>query len=236
MRYRHRLKEGLTSCAIFGFIVFAGLDANHLSPERTTGSAFLPSGAAKRPPAPAAPDTLSHYAPLRLQEPLPIAGLKAPVGMRKAYRRAARFDSETLWLARGIFSESKRPEEQVLVAWIIRNRVETRYRGKSSYREVILDPFQFSAFNPQDPQREFYLRLTPDADAPGWQRALRIAAQVRAAGPGQRPFSRRTRHFYSEQSMVGRAHPTWAEGAEPVAPDSAHAVAAERFRFYEGLH
>ncbi len=35
-----------------------------------------------------------------------------------------KIDNETLWLARCIYSETKRPEEQELVAWVVRNRVE----------------------------------------------------------------------------------------------------------------
>ena len=66
-------------------------------------------------------------------------------------------DNETLWLARAIFSETKRPEEQILVAWVIRNRVETGYRGNAhmktwswirissahSFQETWDDPFTF---------------------------------------------------------------------------------------------
>ena len=43
---------------------------------------------------------------------------------------------EVIWLARCLLSESDRTDEQRLVAWVVRNRVETRYRGYS-YREVV---------------------------------------------------------------------------------------------------
>ena len=55
---------------------------------------------------------------------------------------------DVLWLARCIYSETKRAPEQELVAWVIRNRVETGYRGQRSYEGAVLDPYQFSAFNP----------------------------------------------------------------------------------------
>ena len=87
-------------------------------------------------------------------------------------------DTETLWLARALYSETKRPEEQELVAWSIRNRVETRYRGAETYREAILDPYQFSAFNPNDRKRTYFIGLTPHSQAQGWQRTLAIAQEL----------------------------------------------------------
>ncbi len=150
--------------------------------------------------------------------------------------RADHIDSETLWLARAIYSETKRPEEQALVAWVIRNRVETGYRGKSSYRSVVLDPFQFSAFSPTSPKREYYMSLTPAHRMPGWNTALYIAHMVRSANARHRPFSPRTRHFYSERSMTKAVAPKWANGLDPVEPEvETIRVDDRRFRFFEGV-
>jgi hypothetical protein len=146
-----------------------------------------------------------------------------------------RMDSETLWLARVIFSETKQPEEQELVAWVVRNRVETGYRGKRTYRDAVLDRLQFSAFNPGSPKRDYYSSLTPYSKAAGWQRALRIAHQVRQMPLTLRPFSNTTRHFYSEQSMVGQKHPTWAKGQHAVTPRRLFALDAKRFRFFKNI-
>lgn len=145
---------------------------------------------------------------------------------------AADVDAETLWLARCIFSETKEPVEQELVAWVLRNRVETEYRGAMTYEEAVLDPYQFSAFNPESGHRAFYSGLTPADATPGWRRALAIARYVKASPVSFRPFEGTTRHFYSEQSMVGRSHPDWAEGQEPVAVARPVEIDAERFRFY----
>lgn len=147
----------------------------------------------------------------------------------------SKIDIETLWLARCIYSETKRPEEMELVAWVVRNRVETRYRGRGSYRDVVLDPFQFSAFNPGSPKRWFYANLDTKSDLRNWQRALTIAHRVRLAQPEYRPFSVRTRHFFSERSMTGQRHPDWAHGRSPVAPSRPFTVDERRFRFYEGI-
>ncbi|QXD14559.1 cell wall hydrolase [Rhodocaloribacter litoris] len=144
-------------------------------------------------------------------------------------------DTETLWLARCIFSESKRPEEQELIAWVVRNRVETQYRGRQTYRDVVLDPYQFSAFRPGYYKRDFYMSLTPESNVPGWQRALWIAHYVRHAPDSLRPFSLHTRHFYSERSLGDVPHPNWALGREPIRPNRRYEIDERRFRFFEGV-
>lgn len=146
-----------------------------------------------------------------------------------------KIDTETLWLARCIYSETKRPDEMELVAWVVRNRVETSYRGRKSYRDVVLDPYQFSAFNPSSHKRWFYADLDPATQIRSWQRALAIAYTVRQAAPTYRPFPIKTRHFYSERSMVGRQHPEWALGKTPVMPNRDFAIDERRFRFYDGV-
>ncbi|MBO6575737.1 MAG: cell wall hydrolase [Rhodothermales bacterium] len=146
-----------------------------------------------------------------------------------------KIDSETLWLARAIFSETKRPEEQLLVAWVIRNRVETRYRGRASYQGVVLDPYQFSAFLPGKKTRSFYGSLTPHSAVPGWKTALNIADHVRKSEAVERPFSLETRHFYSERSMVNGRAPRWADGRSPVKHNRPFKVDERRFRFFAGI-
>lgn len=141
----------------------------------------------------------------------------------------------TLWLARAIYSETKLPHEQELVAWVIRNRVETQYRGNDTYREVVLDPYQFSAFNPNSPKRSFYTSLSADTPLSSWQEALWIAYYVRHADTAYRPFSVQTRHFYSEQSMQGRRMPVWANQQQYVSPDWTYRVDERRFRFYKEI-
>ncbi len=140
---------------------------------------------------------------------------------------------EVLWLARCIYSETKQPSEQELVAWVVRNRVETGYRGNTSYRDAVLDPWQFSAFNQNSPKRSYYSGLSASSTAPGFQTALKIAERVAHAPAAQRPFAQETRHFYSERSMVGGKTPKWAVDEEPV--KLAKRVDPRRFRFYDSV-
>ncbi len=144
-------------------------------------------------------------------------------------------DAETLWLARCMYSETKRPVEQELVGWVVRNRVETAYRDKNSYRDVVLDDYQFSAFTPNTRKRRYYSTLQVHSQAPGWKNTLYLAYYVRHADPTFRPFSTKTRHFYSERSMRGQDHPDWVSGMQPVTPTRPHLLDARRFRFYEGI-
>ncbi len=155
----------------------------------------------------------------------------APVTSPKFASEAVKDD--VLWLARVIYSETKRPDEQELVAWVVRNRVETRYRGASTYRDVVLDPWQFSAFNRNSPKRRHYANLSESSHVRGWQTAMQIAFDVLEAPAYERPFSIKTRHFYSERSMVGRIQPAWAVGKRPVSLD--REIDPRRFRFYSEI-
>jgi hypothetical protein len=203
---------------------------------RTLASALLPgemaaepeieTGAAPAVSAPARPATFSST--LYADNQIDFERLK-PLGVEF-------IDNETLWLARCIYSETKREKEQELIAWIVRNRVETAYRGKRTYRDTVLDPFQFSAFNPDTRTRDFYSSLGPRSRYPGWQKALRIAYEVRLSDAKFRPFPHKTRHFYSEQSMLaGMPEPNWAGDFRPVLPEREYHIDPRRFRFYQGI-
>ena len=148
---------------------------------------------------------------------------------------AEQVSQQTLWLARCIYSETKRPEEQELVAWAIRNRVETGYRGEHTYRDVVLDPYQFSAFNPGSRKRSYLMNLTPADQAKGWQQAIAIADRVISSPAAHRPFSKSTRHYYSRRSMPGGSQPNWARGERPTDSDRGYGVDPDRFRFYAGI-
>ena len=161
------------------------------------------------------------------------APLTQEVSVRNAEFASEAVKDDVLWLARCIFSETKRPDEQELVAWVVRNRVETGYRGRRSYRDAVLDPWQFSAFNSNSPKRTYYSTLDFDSKPKGWKTALFIAYDVLHAPAYERPFSNKTRHFYSERSMKGTLKPDWAGGKRPVSLD--REIDPRRFRFYAGV-
>ena len=140
---------------------------------------------------------------------------------------------EVLWLARCIYSESNRAHEQRLVAWAVRNRVDSKYRG-ATYRDVILEPLQFSAFNTSSPRRKYILGLNQSSTYKPWLQALEIALDVYQADPIDRPFSIYTRHFYSPVSMAGNRAPAWAKGATPL-DSEALGVDPDRFLFFEEI-
>ncbi len=145
-------------------------------------------------------------------------------------------DGETLWLARAMFSESKRHDEQELIGWTVRNRVEGKHRGCASYQECILDPFQFSAFLPGQPKYTYYVSLLETSEVAGWQRTLALAYYIRHADGRLRPFSRSVRHFYSEQSMLDPTlPPDWVADFTPIIPQRRIQLDEHRFRFYSGV-
>ena len=167
---------------------------------------------------------------------LPLAGRAAPPPDDLAERlnrlRPIQLD-EVVWLARCIYSESNKAHEQRLVAWVVRNRMETGFRG-NTYREVVLEPKQFSAFNRPTPRRTYILGLNQHSSAKSWRTALGIALDVYQAPSRKRPFSITTRHFYSPVSMKNGATPRWADESRRV-DVSRFDIDENRFRFYEGI-
>jgi len=140
---------------------------------------------------------------------------------------------EVLWLARCVYSESDKNNEQRLVAWVVRNRKESGFRG-SSYREVVLEDHQFTAFNAPSPRRAYILSLNQNSASAEWRSALSVALDVYQADPKERPFPITVRHFYSPVSMSGAIQPDWAKKTRPL-DSRALGVDPNRFLFYDGI-
>ena len=140
---------------------------------------------------------------------------------------------EVVWLARCLYSESDRAHEQRLVAWVVRNRVETNYRGQT-YRQVILEPRQFSAFNEPSIRRNHILSLNRHSLSRSWRQALAAALDVYQAPAANRPFHVTTRHFYSPISMAGGRTPDWAKHATPLSA-ARLGIDPQRFKFFAGI-
>jgi len=140
--------------------------------------------------------------------------------------------SEILWLARVIFSETKDEEEMNLVGWVVRNRVDTQYRG-GTYEEVALSGNQFSGLNSSDAQYKININMEYGAKNEKWIKALAVANQIYFADEDKRPFSKDVKHFYSPMSVAEA--PEWAldEKLDYEIPGSNGM--APRFAFYRGV-
>lgn len=122
--------------------------------------------------------------------------------------------NDILWISRVIYSETKVNYEMPYIAWIVRNRLETAYRG-NSYKEVALSSHQFSGLNPGDNQYDHNIEMefadTTNNDA--WRNAVRVAKVVYDSPSWMRPLPKTTRHYYSPHAIKA---PDWAIGNKAV--------------------
>ncbi|MEK7535489.1 MAG: cell wall hydrolase [Patescibacteria group bacterium] len=141
---------------------------------------------------------------------------------------------DVLWLARILYSETKVREEQIIVAWVVRNRVESNFRGAESYKDVALSPSQFSGLWPSDSQ--YKLNISRSYEIKGdvsWTQALAIAQAVYFADDSLRPISENVRHFYSPEAVL--KDPKWAVGKKPALVMRDSDKGTIRFAFYSGV-
>ena len=136
---------------------------------------------------------------------------------------------DVLWLTRAIYSETDRPLEMYYVAHVIKNRVETCYRGQCTYKDVILDPYQFSAFNNNN---QYYRNVNKsNARRLGpWIAAKQVALDVYMEDIDPTQGST---HFFSQVSMVDNSFPHWAYSGEQIIVNNT--IEEERFRFYKNV-
>lgn len=120
---------------------------------------------------------------------------------------------EILWLARIMYSETKRADEQELIGWVVRNRVDTGYTGRT-YEDVAKYSAQFSGLNPGDGRYEHNISRWYSSNGKEWETALKLAKEVYFADDSDRPLALTTRHFYSPHA-VSRT-PAWAQNQEAV--------------------
>lgn len=139
---------------------------------------------------------------------------------------------ELLWFARAVYSETKVPDEQRLIAWVIRNRVES---GKyaDTYMGVVLQPKQFSGLNATDRHYHTNTTLVPGDIVDGWESAQATAREVYYADSADRPIAETTWHFYSPISV--RRTPAWAQDEHPVQQVHDPVTQAVRFAFYANI-
>lgn len=161
-------------------------------------------------------------------------------------------EENILWLARCLFTETYRADEQIYVGWCIRNRVETGYKG-TSYEGVVLSPYQFSAFNPNFRRRQENMTRPVNFNDKTWRTSLASAEIVVEAAPEDNPFIAAgsanptlVRHYFSPVSMLPGKYtlrvdpntnygmqfvPNWFEPSKEVMTP----VTGRRFRFFERI-
>lgn len=137
---------------------------------------------------------------------------------------------EILWLARIMYSETKRADEQRIIGWVVRNRVDTGYTGRT-YESVAKHSRQFSGLHPSDARYEHNISRWYASDGISWETALEIAKDVYFADESDRPLALTTRHFYSPNA-VSRT-PAWAEGQEAVKLLKDPTTGMVRFALYD---
>jgi len=139
-------------------------------------------------------------------------------------------EREVLWATRAILSETRNPREMLLIANVIRNRVDMGYRGKQTAKGVILDPYQFSAFNPGRSSRWRYINMTnQQVDDALWQDAWNAARFAMTAPREVLPFANPCiNHFVHPGGL--RRIPNWMNHMEQVTLGDVQRPEIEFFR------
>jgi len=144
---------------------------------------------------------------------------------RRRYKRIANSNTEglsnaeereVLWATRAVLSETKNPREMLLIANVIRNRVDMNYRGRKTAKEVILDPYQFSAFNPGRDRRWRYINMEAQHVHPDrWEEAWTAARYALTAPREILPFDNPCINHFVHPSGLRRV-PGWMHDMEQV--------------------
>lgn len=111
-------------------------------------------------------------------------------------------------LARTIWGEARGEsyEGMLAVGEVMMNRLRTNYRGKRTIQDVILDPYQFSAWLASDPNRSLMLAVGFAAArfSQAWKAAGEVLDGARVLGADD------WRHYYNPDV----ASPSWAKTAK----------------------
>ena len=144
---------------------------------------------------------------------------------RRRYKRLANSNTEglsnaeereVLWATRTIISETKNASEMIFIGNVIRNRVDLNYRGRKTVRQVILDPYQFSAFNPNRNSRWKYINMTEKHVSDSlWAKAWKAARFTMTAPREVLPLSNPCiNHFAHHKRVVDK--PDWMFQMEQI--------------------
>lgn len=171
------------------------------------------------------------YPGVRLSSVCYEVGVEGELNWIANHRLTGEELEDILWLSRTAYSETKDYDEAWHIMWVIRNRVDTKYRNKTTYKGVVLDPYQFSAFNPTSNQRLLrlknrYLNMGTNYPTERWRTYLKMSAIVRFANSEMNPLdSTDVRHFVHQKALT--RIPAWL----PDEPD----VQVNELSIYQGI-
>ncbi len=125
-------------------------------------------------------------------------------------------DTNQIILTRALFGEARNtliPDEaRVAIAWVIRNRVESK-KWPSTYWQVITQKWQFSSFNLLDQNRAFVenpLKSGKEIDRQAWEHAYQIAKKI--VGDELKDPTKGANQYYDDSIQP----PPWTKGENSV--------------------
>lgn len=124
----------------------------------------------------------------------------------------ATLNTNLLHLAKTIYGEARGEsvETMLAVGWVIRNRLQLRRYGKT-YKDVVLQPKQFSCWNKDDPN---YGVIKGTITGRVWEVCIGVAIVVMQSADKHNPVLG-VRHYYDKS--LDSNPPYWAEDGEYLA-------------------
>lgn len=121
----------------------------------------------------------------------------------------AMLDINLLHLAKTIYGEARGEsiETMFAVGWVIRNRLQVRRHG-NTYKDVVLQPKQFSCWNEGDPN---YKVMEGMLEGKLWEVCISVAMIVMRSAEKHNPVPN-VRHYYDKS--LDSNPPYWAEEGE----------------------
>ena len=136
---------------------------------------------------------------------------------------------DVMWLTRVNYSETNNPLEMYYVAHVVKNRVEECYRGNCTYKDVALDPYQFSAFN----YGNSYYRTVTLTNASRPLDFIEAKQTAFHAYMDDYDPTKGSKWFFSQVSMPNHRYPHWAINEGQVNVNKY--INDYRFRFYNKI-
>ncbi|WP_420333490.1 cell wall hydrolase [Roseibium sp.] len=135
---------------------------------------------------------------------------------------------DLITLARTIYGEARGldGEGRQAVANVMMNRFGKKYRGKTTVADVCLDPFQFSCWNHDDPNRPKIIAIEAGANT-AFDECLEVARQALAGSLAD--LTQGALHYYSHKAMPSPPH--WVKNS----PEAKVTLKGDDHVFYVGI-